>query len=57
MIGVVFSQSAYGSLPIAQRYGIGDYPSSSIAFVADGKTSLKEELEAAQGEAGARAPT
>ncbi len=57
MIGVVFSQSAYGSLPIAQRYGIGDYSSSSIAFVADGQTSLKEELEAAQGEAGARAPT
>lgn len=48
MIEVVFSQSAYGSLKIAQRYGIGNCPSSSIVFVADGETPSKDELQASQ---------
>lgn len=48
MIEVVFNQSAYGSLKIGQRYGIGSCPSSSIVFVADGETPSKEELQAAQ---------
>lgn len=54
MIEVVFSQSAYGSLKIGQRYGIGNCPSSSIVFMADGQTPSKEELQAAQREADAR---
>ena len=54
MVEAVFSQSAYGSLKIAQRYGIGNCPSSSIIFVADGQTPSKEELQVAQREADAR---
>ena len=55
MIEVAFSQSACGSLRMAQRYGIGNYTGSSVAFVANGQTPSKEELEAAQREADARA--
>ena len=55
MIEVAFSQSACGSLRMAQRYGIGNYTGSSVVFVANGQTPSKEELEAAQREADARA--
>lgn len=40
---------------MAQRYGIGNYTGSSVVFAAADQTLSKEELEAAQREADARA--
>ena len=47
MIEILFSQSAYGSLKIAQRWGIGNCPSNSIVFVADRQTPPKEDIDVA----------
>lgn len=54
MIDIVFSESACGSLKVAQHYGKGKYHSGCIGvFVchADGSKPTKEEVEVAQQEA------
>lgn len=53
MIEIVFSDSACGSLKIAQHYGKGEYQSGAISvFVshADGSKPTEEEISAAQQE-------
>lgn len=54
MIEIVFSDSACGSLKIAQRYGGGKYPGGAIGIIinhADGSRPTKRELMAARREA------
>lgn len=51
MIEVVFSRSAYGSLKMAQNYGVGPYRGgAAVAFIdeADGAQPTQEEIDAAQ---------
>ena len=58
MIEILFSDSACGSLKMAQHYGNGKYQSGCIGvFVshADGSKPTKEEVETAQREAEAKA--
>ena len=59
MIEVVFSQSACGSLKVAQRYGTGKCPDGAIGFIfakrEEGPKPSKKELEAAKKDAEARA--
>lgn len=54
MIEVVFSQSAHGSMKMAQRYGIGNCPSNSMVFGAGGQAPPTEDWEYAQREADVR---
>lgn len=54
MIEIVFSESAYGSLQIAQSYGVGEYhggASSVFICKSDGSHPTQEELRQAQREA------
>jgi hypothetical protein len=54
MIEIVFSDSACGSLKVAQHYGEGEYQGGCIGVIvshADGSKPTKEEVEAAQREA------
>lgn len=54
MIEIVFSDSACGSLKVAQHYGKGNYQGGCIGVIishADGSKPTKEEVEAAQREA------
>lgn len=54
MIEIVFSDSACGSLKMAQHYGEGKYQGGCIGVIvshADGSKPTKEEVEAAQREA------
>ena len=60
MIEIVFSESAGGSLKIAQHYGEGGYPGGCVGVIlshADGSEPTPAELEAAQREAEASART
>lgn len=54
MIDIVFSESACGSLKVAQHYGEGKYLGGSIGVIVshtDGSKPTKEEVEAARREA------
>ncbi|SDI46596.1 DUF3658 domain-containing protein [Desulfosporosinus hippei] len=54
MIEIVFSDSACGSLKVAQRYGTGQYQGGCMGVVishADGNKPTKEEVEAVRREA------
>lgn len=58
MIEIVFSDSACGSLKVAQHYGEGKYQGGCIGVIvshADGSKPSKEEVEVAQQEAEERA--
>jgi hypothetical protein len=58
MIEIVFSDSACGSLKIAQHYGKGKYQGGSIGVIvshADGSEPTQEELEVARCEAAEKA--
>ncbi|WP_088189237.1 DUF3658 domain-containing protein [Desulfosporosinus sp. FKA] len=58
MIEIVFSESACGSLKVAQHYGKGKYQDEFISAIvshADGSKPTKEEVETAQREAKAKA--
>ncbi|WP_242975803.1 hypothetical protein [Desulfosporosinus sp. FKB] len=51
MIEIVFSDSACGSLKVAQHYGEGKYQSVGIGVIVsheDGSKPTKEEVEAAR---------
>lgn len=54
MIEIVFSDSACGSLKVAQHYGEGKYQGGCFGVIishADGSKPTKKEVEAAQREA------
>lgn len=54
MIEIVFSDSACGSLKMAQHYGMGDYHSGGIGVIvshADGSKPTKKEMQDAQRDA------
>ena len=54
MIDIVFSESACGSLKVAQHYGKGKYQEGCIGIIishADGSKPTKEEVETARQEA------
>ena len=54
MIDILFSESACGSLKVAQHYGEGKYQDGCIGVIlchADGSKPTKEEVEAAKREA------
>lgn len=54
MIEIVFSDSACGSLKIAQHFGQGEYQSGAVAIIGsheDGSELTKEEIEAIKREA------
>lgn len=54
MIHIVFSESACGSLKIAQHYGKGKYQEGCIGIIishADGSKPTKEEIKTARQEA------
>lgn len=54
MIEVVFSESACGSLRMAQQYGAGEYHDGAVGLVYLGKKPSQEELDAANRAAEAR---
>ena len=51
MIEIVFGDSACGSLKMAQRYGVGKYPSGAFGMIVscqDGSAPTEEEIQAAR---------